>query len=349
MCSGTGRAGAESSDEEDVGPLDERLMVPADPADDLVEEEEEVGEEGGISMKADPDDEFEIEAETEEDEAGDEVNGDEQEPESGSENVDEEEETEDEAPPRKKRAAETAPSLLPAADKAEEKPSAASSGRYVPPSRRGSSGGEAQRLGRRIRGLLNRLAEENAGGIASSLEGLFRSPGPGVSRSAVIGLYADAALDAVRDGSATAGLSPFVAPHAAIVTHLAVVIDLRVLAEVLAGTVRRIAQALPRLVEQTEEEELLVGERPQRPVFGYVALLGALYMRRAASAKIVHELVRALADGTEAQRVELLLALFRQIGPQLRADDSFVSQGHDCVLERTISDGTRAVGECRES
>lgn len=200
------------------------------------------------------------------------------------------------------------------------KPQSASN-QYVPPSKRGVAAGDTLRIGRRFRGLLNRLASANASGIASSIEPLLRSPGAGVSRISVVKLYVEGALDAVRDGSAMVGLSPFVAPHAAIVVHLSAIFDMRVMAEVLAGTVRRICDALPQLSNFEEEAAVFLSAAPRRPVFGYVAFIGALYMRGAISSSVVHELVRSVADGSEKERVELLLVLFRQIGAHLRKED----------------------------
>lgn len=306
---------ADASDEDADDGLEDLLIVPDDPADELDEEgdEEAVIENSGSDSDASGD--VEMHAETEDGDDGEAEDKDEEEVGSGSSddtdaNVQEDGKSSAKAQPEVSSGRKT-PSL--------DEPN--SGGAYLPPSRRAGAGSGAQRLGRRIRALLNRLAEANAGGIASSLEELFKSPGPGVSQITATSLYANATLDAIRDGSAIAGLSPFVTPHAVIVSHLGATIDVRVLAEVLVGVVRRVETALPTLVAQNEEEELLIGARAPRPVFGYVALLGALYRRRAASAQIIHELVRALADGQEAQRVELLLALFRQIGPQLRADD----------------------------
>jgi len=134
-----------------------------------------------------------------------------------------------------------------------------------------------------------------------------------------------------RDGSSTAQLSPFVAPHAAVAAHLGAIVDMRVLASVLSGCVGRIMDVLNCAIgtegEDDEDEILMVGSGPKRPIFGYVAMLGALYQNKAISPKVIHELVRALAaddaksSEDEKKRVELLLMLFRQCGAQVRKED----------------------------
>ena len=195
---------------------------------------------------------------------------------------------------------------------------------YVAPSKRGGGGSDVARTGRRIRGLLNRLADSNSGGIASSIETILRTPGAGSSRADVIGVYVDGALDAVRDGSATLVLSPFVMPHAAVAAHLGAAVDMRVLASLLSNAVQRMCSGLKGLgtTEVDDEDTILVeAATPRRPLYGYVALIGALYQVGAISGSVIHDVVRTVSDGDEKERVELLLLLFRQIGAQVRKED----------------------------
>ncbi len=230
------------------------------------------------------------------------------------------------SPPKKRRAMQT--SYIPPSKRGVEAVGAAESsgnlaGAYVPPSKRGN-GADLGRTGRRIRGLLNRLADANAGGIASSLEPILRKPDGGASRADVLRLYVDGALDAVRDGSATLVLSPFVMPHAAVAAHLGASVDMRVLASLLSNAVRRMCSGLSNLgASEIDDEDTILVESatPRRPLFGYVALIGALYQVRAISGAVVHDVVRTVADGEEKERVELLLLLFRQIGSQIRKED----------------------------
>lgn len=206
---------------------------------------------------------------------------------------------------------------------------AAGTAAYVPPSqRRAASDGDSGRLARRIKGQINLLADANAGNIAPKLELLVRTPGNGATRAEAIQCYTTAALDAVRRGCVTPGLSPFVLAHAAVVRHLGAHLDMRVLASVLVAAVRRIRNTLSLLAnDDLVTDEIEPANQPAQaplgrsPLFAYVALLGALYTQRAITNQVIHDLVRTLADGEEKERVEALRELLEQVGPLLRKDD----------------------------
>jgi nucleolar MIF4G domain-containing protein 1 len=181
-------------------------------------------------------------------------------------------------------------------------------GKYVPPGARAAAGAGAAAISRRVRGLLNRLAGSNARAVADDLVRMFHSDSDGVARKTLGTAYADAALDAVRDGHGAGQANPYVPAHAAIVAHLGGSVDASVAAQVIVALVGRMTP-------------LLATPSDSREVFGYVALFGWLYDQRVVGCAMTYELVRLLSESLTETNVELLLLLLRSVGPALRAED----------------------------
>ncbi|CDF35985.1 unnamed protein product [Chondrus crispus] len=199
-------------------------------------------------------------------------------------------------------------------DKRESKPAPK---KYVPPSARGR-GDSATVVKRRMRGLLNRVAEANASSIAAAIIRIFEDRQPASTTQSVAETYAQCTLDAVRDGSGVGYINPYLQSHASIATHVSSRVSRVVLASLLVSAVRRFHSELPML----EAESGLLNDGPNRSdVYGYTALLVSLYERRAVSCTIVYDLVRTVGESLSSERLGLLLALLRQVGPMLRQDD----------------------------
>lgn len=199
-------------------------------------------------------------------------------------------------------------------------------GKYVPPSARQHDDRMADGMKRRLRGLLNRVADINASGIADSLVQLFRSADNGLSLRELSNLYANAALDSSRDGSGVASVNPYVQSHAAIAAHLGEQVDLIVLATLLVSVVRRMVSALEssdsaRSNGFQNEDDIAAYEESRGECFGYVALVCALYTRGAVSRDFIYEIVKFVANSLNGVRLEILLFMLRQVGPQLHMDD----------------------------
>lgn len=199
-------------------------------------------------------------------------------------------------------------------------------GKYVPPSARQRDERMTGGMKRRLRGLLNRVADVNASGIADSLVQLFRSADNGLSMRELSNLYANAALDSSRDGSGVAYVNPYVQSHAAIAAHLGKQVDLIILATLLVSAVRRMVSTLESSDSAKSngfqnEDDVAAFEESRGECFGYVALLCALYTRHAISSHLVYEIVKFVANSLNGLRLEILLFMLRQVGAQLRVDD----------------------------
>lgn len=192
-------------------------------------------------------------------------------------------------------------------------------GKYVPPSARQRMDRSNDALRRRVRGLLNRVADANAQGVADSLIALFRSPDIALSKRDQADLYANCALDACRDGSGVGQVNPYVQSHAAIASHLGRQLDCVFLASVIVGAVRRTASVLRD--SSAEDGERHEDSNDLRGAFGFTAMLCALHAKRSVSTKLVYNYVKFVADPLSGMRLELLLFLLRQAGPILRMDD----------------------------
>lgn len=199
-------------------------------------------------------------------------------------------------------------------------------GKYVPPSARKQDERMTGGMKRRLRGLLNRVADINASGIADSLVQLFRSADNGLSLRELSNLYANAALDSSRDGSGVAHVNPYVQSHAAIAAHLGKQVDLIILATLTVSAVRRMVSALESIDSAKgngfqNEADVAAFEESRGECFGYVALLCALYTRHAISSQLIYEIVKFVANSLNGVRLEILLFILRQVGAQLRLDD----------------------------
>jgi nucleolar MIF4G domain-containing protein 1 len=191
--------------------------------------------------------------------------------------------------------------------------------KYIPPTAK-SSDGESTVVSRRMRGLLNRLADSNASGIAEELLHIFRSGSHGMSRRALGTLYAESILDAVRDGTIGAQINPFLAAHVAVLSHLAGTVDVSVAAEVVAVLVNRIT-SLFNVAQSGKGDEHQSPDREQGELRGYIALFASLYELEIIACSMTYELVRLLATNLSEVGVDLLLLLLRTVGPTIRAQD----------------------------
>lgn len=189
--------------------------------------------------------------------------------------------------------------------------------RYVPPGSRGTANVKTI-VTRKIRGLLNRVADANASGIADSIIRIFEESDQGLSRKEITTIYANSTLDSVRDGSGVGYTNPYLQSHAAIASHIAHRVDGIVLVSLVVLAARRFDHELRSLDADSEN---LNEDGSRSDAFGYVALLGSLYERRTVSCHMIYDLVKTIAEPLSSERLGLLLALIRQVGSFLRLDD----------------------------
>lgn len=193
-------------------------------------------------------------------------------------------------------------------------------GKYVPRSAR-KRGNPFDTFARQIRGLLNRVADVNASGIAADIITMFNSNNSHLPRRELAGMYANAALDSVKNGSGVGYINPYVLSHAAIASHVGKHVDSMIMATLLVSAVRRINFCLEHQRGVEEGRIRMDGDECRDDIFGYIAVVGCLYERRAISSDILYDLVRLIAEHLSSTRLEMLLSLLRQIGPSLKVND----------------------------
>ena len=208
--------------------------------------------------------------------------------------------------------------------------------KYVPPSQRKKISIKQDTLKRRVRGLLNRVADVNASGIAEDLVKLLQTATDNASGQELATWYANLTLNSVRDGSGLAYVNPYVRAHAAIASHVAVHVDYVFLASLISSAVRRIQTELNSIDNPHDSFPENENEEPNAThAYGYVALVCGLYEQKAVSCHLLYSLIRYLATRFDTVRLGLLLALLRQSGPQLRIDDpTSLKDIIDYILEK---------------
>lgn len=234
---------------------------------------------------------------------------------------------------------EEAPQLIPVDEpSASQKPAAVSgaSGRYVPPALRrqqlaeSAPSEEALKLQRQLKGLLNRMSEQNIASVLADFEEAYRKH----RRHDVTSTLTTLILDGIA--SHGAHLDSFVVLHAALVGALHRLVGIEFAAHFVQAAVTRYdaAYAVPENDERGKE------------CANVLALLAALYALQVVACVLPYDLVRGLlaAPGAPAERdVELLLKLVRAAGPQMRADDPAALRDIvQLVQDKTAVDG--AVG-----
>lgn len=207
---------------------------------------------------------------------------------------------------------------------------AGNGGKYVPPHLRAHGGADAVRLEglrRRVRGQLNRLAEENVEPIALSLNELFRQ----YPRRDVNSVMADAAVALVTEGGAQA-FDAVCRVAAALVAALHVLQGAEVGGFLLERFAVEFHGARAEEVDSTaalphggggsgSSQQVGAHREPSRRASSLLLVLGFLYTHGMVHADLVFDLVRLMSASMTEVDVELLLLLLRHVGFRLRTDD----------------------------
>ncbi|KAF4571584.1 suppressor of glycerol defect [Pleurotus pulmonarius] len=191
-------------------------------------------------------------------------------------------------------------------------------GKYIPPHLRdvNDQPSEAQlRLRKQLKGLLNRVSEQNMASILDTIEGIYRDN----RRNDVTSTITDLIIHGITDHSSL--LDSFVVLYATLVSALHKIIGIEFAAYFVQDTVasyeKHYTTASTQLSHPPAPEEE-VGKECQN----LVILISELYNFQVISCVLVYDLIRALLsqDVTELN-VELLLKILRSSGQQLRHDD----------------------------
>ncbi|CEL56261.1 Suppressor of glycerol defect protein 1 OS=Schizosaccharomyces pombe (strain 972 / ATCC 24843) GN=sgd1 PE=3 SV=1 [Rhizoctonia solani AG-1 IB] len=206
-------------------------------------------------------------------------------------------------------------------DQVAETPTTQSQGAYVPPHLRQKAGSsssqtpEQAKLARQLKGLLNRLSEQNIEAIVGEVEALYRSN----PRNDVTRALTNIILDSVSSSANL--LDTFVILHAAFVAAIHKIIGIEFAAFFIENTVSSYEKHWNNLRSNSSEnpEEPTVGGKESSNL---LVLLSELYNFQVISCVLIYDLIRALLNSEFSEfDVELLLKVVKNSGPQMRQDD----------------------------
>ncbi|KAL5633484.1 hypothetical protein ACGC1H_003846 [Rhizoctonia solani] len=205
---------------------------------------------------------------------------------------------------------EQVPTLL---EPPEEQVVSPSKGAYVPPHLRQKTEGTTQtpeqvKLARQIKGLLNRLTEQNIEGIVGEVEALYRSN----PRNDVTRVLTNIILDSVSSSANL--LDTFVILHAAFIAAIHKIIGIEFAAYFIENTVSSYEKHWSQ-----NSHEPGVGSKESSNL---LVLVSELYNFQVISCVLIYDLVRALLNSEFSEfDVELLLKVLKNSGQQMRQDD----------------------------
>ncbi|KAI0091308.1 hypothetical protein BDY19DRAFT_991875 [Irpex rosettiformis] len=189
---------------------------------------------------------------------------------------------------------------------------------YVPPHLRKAADNkqsEAQiKLTRQMKGLLNRMSEQNISTILDSVEEIYRNN----RRHDVTSTIGTLVIDGIASHSML--LDSYVVLHAAFIASLHKIIGVEFAAYFVQSVITTYERHFSSL--QTSSVDLAVDEMLGKECSNLIVLLSELYNFQVISCVLVYDLIRGLLDGDLSEfKVELLLKIVRNSGQQLRTDD----------------------------
>ncbi|KAG1835070.1 hypothetical protein EV424DRAFT_1358792 [Suillus variegatus] len=194
-------------------------------------------------------------------------------------------------------------------------------GRYIPPGLRKQANSdlneteEQLKLTRQLKGLINRMSEQNIATILDSIEDVYRNH----RRHDVTLTLTNLIIDGISSHSTL--LDSYVVLHAAFISSLHKLIGTAFAAYFVQNTVSSYEQHLTS-VEEKLAESTEIPEDLGKECSNLIVLLSELYNFQVISCILVYDLIRGLLDKDLSEfRVELLLKLLRSSGQQLRQDD----------------------------
>ncbi|CCM01388.1 uncharacterized protein FIBRA_03439 [Fibroporia radiculosa] len=224
---------------------------------------------------------------------------------------------------------------------------AAAGSRYIPPHLRkvaqvedeGQSE-EQVKLSRQLKGLLNRMSEQNIASIVDAIEELYRSH----RRHDVSSTLTTLIIDGISAHSAL--LDSYVVLHAAFISAFHKLIGVEFAAFFVQHVVNAYERYFPQPAQQPVEDRgdaAGSGRQPNDETIGkectnLVVLLSELYNFQVISCVLVYDIIRGLLDGELTEfKVELLLKVTRNSGYQLRQDDATALKSIIQIVQSKLS------------
>ncbi|KAI6024751.1 hypothetical protein BKA83DRAFT_4251792 [Pisolithus microcarpus] len=212
-----------------------------------------------------------------------------------------------------------------------------SAGRYVPPALRMQMDGVVQedltKLTRQLKGLLNRMSEQNMATVLDSVEELYRKH----RRNDVTSTLTTLIIDGISSHAML--IDSFVVLHAAFISsmHRLIGMDFAafVVQHVVASYERHLAHA-----ENATFHDSGFSEDLGKECSNLIVLLAELYNFQVVACVLMYDLIRELLNRELSElRVELLLKILRSSGQQLRQDDplalkDIVTLAQSCIAKQ---------------
>ncbi|CAO1602814.1 suppressor of glycerol defect [Xanthoria calcicola] len=205
--------------------------------------------------------------------------------------------------------------VVPGEDRIRENPyrapvtAEAAAPKYTPPSLRNQTPSETEdlsRLRRKVQGLINRLSDANLISILGNVESLYQNnPRQHVSLTLLdllLGLLSDPA--SLQD--------TFVILHAGFITAVYKMIG----PDFGAQVIQRIDEEFRLSLDVGKDDE-----RPGKKLMNLASLLSSLYTFQVVGSKLIYDYIKMFVEDLSEDKVELLLKILRNSGPQLRQDD----------------------------
>ncbi|VDB83737.1 unnamed protein product [Peniophora sp. CBMAI 1063] len=199
-------------------------------------------------------------------------------------------------------------------------PATPAPGRYVPPHLRNkaASADETEaiaKLTRQLKGLLNRLSEQNIANILDEIEDLYRKH----RRHDMTETLTNLLVNGITSHSSM--LDSFVILNAALISALHKIVGVEFAAFVIQNIVAKYEEQYSALTASGEATDV-PDEAKGKECSNLIILLSELYNFQVISCVLIYDIIRSLLDGDLAETdVELLLKLLRNSGQQLRQDD----------------------------
>ncbi|KAG8872492.1 suppressor of glycerol defect [Tulasnella sp. 331] len=215
-----------------------------------------------------------------------------------------------------------APTLLDRSVPQETRPSIL--GHYVPPALRKAANSkeavktEAQiKLSRQLKGLLNKLSEQNISTILLDLEDLYRE---NTRNDVTVSLTL---LIIKNIASPTSLLDTFVILHAALVSSMHRIVGVEFAAHFLQSLIDAYEGNYVTALSIPSNSDDPVLESPGgKAASNLLTLIAQLYTFQVISCVLIYDIIRTFLGGNFGElEVELFLNLLKAIGPQLRQDD----------------------------
>ncbi|KAF8969183.1 hypothetical protein BDZ97DRAFT_1754792 [Flammula alnicola] len=218
-------------------------------------------------------------------------------------------------------------------------------GAYIPPHLRNAqrepdTTSEAiQKLTRQLKGLLNRMSEQNIGSIVDSFEEVYREH----RRNDVTSTLTTLIINGISAHSSL--LDSYVVLYAAFVGSLHKIVGI----EFAAHFVQCVVASYERHYAAMQDSAPDTTEQEGKECSNLLVLISELYNFQVISCALVFDIIRALLDGDLSEfKVELLLKIVRNSGQQLRQDDPSalkdiiqIVQGKVSTTDDAVSSRTR--------